>query len=62
LTNAKVIQTFAAVEEVMKKAEPMIDMIFLETASLNDTEFKETKTNTLVRKVKTFLVFNLHFN
>ncbi|HEY0050894.1 MAG TPA: cation diffusion facilitator family transporter [Pyrinomonadaceae bacterium] len=32
LTNNEVIQTIAEIEEAMKKAEPKVDMIFLETA------------------------------
>ncbi len=41
LTSAEIVQTIAEVEEEMKKAEPMVDMIFLETASLKDTNVKE---------------------
>lgn len=31
LTNNEVIQTIAEIEEAMKKSEPKVDMIFLET-------------------------------
>ena len=41
LSNTEIIQTIAEVEEAMKKAEPKVDMIFLETASLRDTDIKE---------------------
>jgi ABC-type uncharacterized transport system YnjBCD substrate-binding protein len=41
LTNTEIVQTIAEVEEAMKKAESMVDMIFLETASLKDTNVKE---------------------
>jgi cation diffusion facilitator family transporter len=41
LTSTEIIQTIAEVEEAMKKAEPKVDMIFLETASLRDTNLKE---------------------
>ena len=36
LTNTEIIKTIAEVEEAMKKAEPKVDMIFLETASLTE--------------------------
>ncbi|HLM61474.1 MAG TPA: hypothetical protein VK308_11780 [Pyrinomonadaceae bacterium] len=35
------IETIAAVEEAMKKAEPKVDMIFLKTASPNNTSSEE---------------------
>ncbi len=41
LSNTEVVQTIAEVEEAMKKAEPKVDMIFLETASLRGTNMKE---------------------
>ena len=41
LSNTEIVQTIAEVEEAMKKAEPKVDMIFLETASLRDTNLKE---------------------
>ncbi len=41
LSNTEVIQTIAEVERAMKKAEPKVDMIFLETASLRGTNMKE---------------------
>jgi divalent metal cation (Fe/Co/Zn/Cd) transporter len=41
LANAEVIQTIADVEESMKKAEPKVDMIFLKTASPNNTSSEE---------------------
>ncbi len=41
LSNTEVVQTIAEVEEAMKKAEPKVDMIFLETASRKNTNMKE---------------------
>jgi divalent metal cation (Fe/Co/Zn/Cd) transporter len=41
LTNAEVIKTIAEIEEAMKKAEPKVDMIFLETASFPSNFGKE---------------------
>ncbi len=41
LSNTEIVQTIAEVEEAMKKVEPKVDMIFLETASLKDTSVKE---------------------
>jgi cation diffusion facilitator family transporter len=41
LSNTEIIQTITEVEEAMKKAEPKVDMIFLETASLKDSNVKE---------------------
>jgi len=41
LSNTEIVQTIHEVEEAMKKAEPMFDMIFLETASLKDAGVKE---------------------
>jgi len=41
LSNTEIVQTIIEVEEAMKKAEPKVDMIFLETVSLRDTGVKE---------------------
>lgn len=41
LTNEEIIKTIADVEEKIKAAEPMVDMIFLETASLKEGEKTE---------------------
>jgi len=41
LTNEQVIKSIAEIEENMKKAEPKVDMIFLETASLKNSNGKE---------------------
>jgi hypothetical protein len=41
LSNTEVVQSIAQIEEAMKKAEPKIDMIFLERASLTDSSVKE---------------------
>jgi cation diffusion facilitator family transporter len=41
LSNTDIVQTIAEIEQAMKKAEPKVDMIFLETASLKDTSVKE---------------------
>ena len=41
LTNEQIIHSIAEIEESMKKAEPKVDMIFLETASLNNSQRKE---------------------
>lgn len=41
LTNAQIVETVREVEEAMKKAEPKVDMIFLEAASLGDSDVKE---------------------
>ena len=38
LTNEQVIESIAEIEENMKKAEPKVDMIFLETASLKNSQ------------------------
>ncbi|HEX8250939.1 MAG TPA: cation transporter [Pyrinomonadaceae bacterium] len=37
LTNNEIIQTIAEIEETIKKAEPKVDMIFLETARQKDS-------------------------
>ena len=36
LTNTQIIETIAEIEEKIKKAEPKVDMIFLETAGLKE--------------------------
>jgi divalent metal cation (Fe/Co/Zn/Cd) transporter len=41
LTNNEVIQTIAEIEEAMKKAEPKVDMIFLETARQKESRVPE---------------------
>jgi divalent metal cation (Fe/Co/Zn/Cd) transporter len=41
LSNSEIVQTIADVEQSMKKAVPMVDMVFLETASLKDINVKE---------------------
>jgi len=41
LSNTEVVQSIAQIEEAMKKAEPKVDMIFLETASVTDSSVKE---------------------
>ncbi len=41
LTNEQVIESIAEIEEIMKKVEPKVDMIFLETASLKNSNGKE---------------------
>ena len=41
LTNEQIIESIAEIEENMKKAEPKVDMIFLETASLKNSNGKE---------------------
>ncbi len=41
LTNKQIIESIAEIEENMKKAEPKVDMIFLETASLKNSQRKE---------------------
>lgn len=41
LTAAEIIQTIAEIEEKIKQAEPKVDMIFLEAASVTDTAPKE---------------------
>ncbi len=41
LTNEQIIESIAEIEESMKKAEPKVDMIFLETASLKNSNGKE---------------------
>ena len=41
LSNTEIVQAIQEVEGAMKKAEPMADMVFLETASLKDTSVKE---------------------
>jgi divalent metal cation (Fe/Co/Zn/Cd) transporter len=41
LTNEQIIESIAGIEENMKKVEPKVDMIFLETASLKNSESKE---------------------
>lgn len=41
LTSTEMVQTIHEVETAMKKAEPKVDMIFLEAASLKDTSVKE---------------------
>jgi divalent metal cation (Fe/Co/Zn/Cd) transporter len=44
LTNAQVIQTIAEIEEKMKQAEPKVDKIFLETASITHKEDRPNDT------------------
>ncbi len=41
LTNDQVVETNNEIEAKMKAAEPKVDMIFLETASLKDSEIKK---------------------
>ena len=41
LTNEQIIESIAGIEENMKKVKPKVDMIFLETASLKNSESKE---------------------
>lgn len=41
LTNADIVQTIAEIEEKIKEAEPKVDMIFLETASVTDKKHRE---------------------
>ncbi len=41
LSNTEIIETIAEVEAAMKKAEPKVDMIFLETASLKESNVKK---------------------
>ncbi len=41
LTNEQIIESIAEIEENMKKAEPKVDMIFLETASLKNSNGKK---------------------
>ncbi len=41
LTNAQIVETVREVEEEIKRAEPKVDMIFLEAASLTDSDVKE---------------------
>lgn len=41
LTNEQIIQTIAEIEKNMKEAEPKVDMIFLETASVTESKGKE---------------------
>ncbi len=41
LTNQQIIESIAEIEENMKKAEPKVDMIFLETASLKNSDGRE---------------------
>jgi divalent metal cation (Fe/Co/Zn/Cd) transporter len=37
LTATEIVQTIAEIEEKIKQAEPKVDMIFLEAASITDT-------------------------
>lgn len=37
LTAGEIVQTIAEIEERIKQAEPKVDMIFLEAASVTDT-------------------------
>ncbi|MGB7210521.1 MAG: cation diffusion facilitator family transporter [Pyrinomonadaceae bacterium] len=41
LTATEIVQTIAEIEEKIKQAEPKVDMIFLEAASVTDTAPKE---------------------
>lgn len=41
LTNEQIVQTIAEIEKNMKEAEPKVDMIFLETASVTESKGKE---------------------
>jgi divalent metal cation (Fe/Co/Zn/Cd) transporter len=41
LTNEQIIHAIREIEAKIKKAEPKVDMIFLETASLTDSSVKE---------------------
>lgn len=41
LTNEQIVKSIGEIERDIKKAEPKVDMIFLETASLRDTTVKE---------------------
>ena len=41
LTNEQIVKAISEIEAEIKKAEPKVDMIFLETASLTDTSAKE---------------------
>ena len=41
LTNEEIVKTIGEIEKNIKKAEPKVDMIFLETASLRDSGIKE---------------------
>jgi len=43
LSYKEIIETIADIEARIKKAEPKVDMIFLETAGLKETKPKETK-------------------
>ena len=44
LTNTQIIETIAEIEERIKKAEPKVDMIFLETAGLKEKKKKEKES------------------
>lgn len=41
LTNTQLIETIAEIETQIKKAEPKVDMIFLETAGLKERKKKD---------------------
>ncbi|HEX8639383.1 MAG TPA: hypothetical protein VF692_15040, partial [Pyrinomonadaceae bacterium] len=41
LTNEQIVAAIAEIEAKIKEAEPKVDMIFLETASLTDSSVKE---------------------
>ncbi len=41
LTNEQIVTAIHEIEEKIKEAEPKVDMIFLETASLTDSSKKE---------------------
>ncbi len=45
LTGDDVVRTVAEIEERIKQAEPKVDMIFLEAASLADTDVKDPHPN-----------------
>lgn len=40
LTNAQIVETVAEIETSIKESEPKVDMIFLETASITDSDLK----------------------
>ena len=44
LSSEDVVRTVAEIEKRIKKAEPKVDMIFLEAASLADTDVKDPLT------------------
>ena len=41
LTNEQIVQAIGEIEAKIKEAEPKVDMIFLETSSLNNSSAKE---------------------